>query len=127
MNAGAWVTIAVLSAIWPFGRDKGEAEPNGTNRDLDQVIVEVQPGAPIESSDEKALESYRLFLDLAASDASLQAEAMRRLADLQLETEEGSELARDVESLGRALGGTIDLYEQMLETYTDYEKNDLVL
>jgi TolA-binding protein len=73
------------------------------------------------------MESYKLFLDLASNDALLQAEAMRRLADLQLETEEGVELARNIESLGDALGGTIELYEQLLESYPDYQKNDLVL
>jgi len=127
MNGGAWLTITVLAAIWPFGRVEDESETSGTIRDLDPIIIDVQPGAPIESSDAKAMESYRLFLDLASNDAVLQAEAMRRLADLQLETEEGSETAQNVEALGDALGGTIDLYEQLLESYPDYEKNDLVL
>jgi TolA-binding protein len=127
MNGGAWVTIAVLSAVWPFGREKNDTEESGTIRDLDQVVIEIQPGAPIDSSDAKAIENYRLFLELASSDAVLQAEAMRRLADLQLESEEGGEAAENIESLGIALGGTIDLYEQLLESYPDYERNDLVL
>jgi len=127
MNGGLWLTMAAIAAIWPFGRDEGEPDVTGTIADLDQVVVDIQPGAPIQSSDAKAMESYRLFLDLASSDALLQAEAMRRLADLQLESEEGSELAQNIESLGAALGGTVDLYEQLLESYPDYEKNDLVL
>ncbi|HUF72036.1 MAG TPA: tetratricopeptide repeat protein [Gammaproteobacteria bacterium] len=126
MSGATWLTVAVIAAIWPFGRNK-EPEETGTIRDLEDIVVEIEPGAPIESSDAKAMESYRLFLDLASADPLLQAEATRRLADLQLESEEAAELARNVESLGDALGGTIDLYEGLLESYPDYEKSDLVL
>ena len=40
------------------------------------------------------MESYRLFLDLASEDPLLRAEAMRRLADLQLETADAVRAAR---------------------------------
>jgi TolA-binding protein len=126
MSGAIWLAVAAIAAIWPFGRNR-DAEETGTIRDLEAVVVEIEPGAPIESSDAKAMESYRLFLDVASADPLLQAEAMRRLADLQLESEEAAELARNVESIGDALGGTIDLYEQLLSSYPDYEKNDLVL
>jgi TolA-binding protein len=126
VNSALWLSIAVIGAIWPFGRDKEEAE-TGTIQDLENVVIEVEPGAPIESSDAKAMESYELFLDLASSDPVLQAEAMRRLADLQLESEEAAELVRNIEETGDALGGTIDLYEELLESYPEHGKNDLVL
>ena len=125
MSSTLWLAVAAIAAIWPFGRHKDDE--TGTIQDLQNVVVEVEPGAPIESSDTKAIENYRLFLDLASADPVLQAEAMRRLADLQLESEEAEELARNVESLGGDLGGTIDLYEKLLQSYPDYEKNDLVL
>jgi TolA-binding protein len=72
------------------------------------------------------MESYRLFLDVASDDPALKAEAMRRLADLQLETADFEELASNVQALG-ALGSTITMYEQLLESYPNYPKNDLVL
>ena len=72
------------------------------------------------------MESYRLFLDVASDDPVLKAEAMRRLADLQLETADAEELASNVQALG-TLGSTIEMYEQLLESYPNYAKNDLVL
>ena len=59
-------------------------------------------------------------------DPLLQAEAMRRLADLQLETTEAQELQANLQALGD-LGGTIGMYEKLLESYPNYAKNDLVL
>ena len=106
-------------------RDK-PVEPTGTIKDLERTRVEVDTSAAIVGSEAKAMESYRLFLDVASDDPLLKAEAMRRLADLQLETADVEELASNVESLG-SLGGTIDMYEKLLESYPNYAKNDLVL
>jgi TolA-binding protein len=120
------IVLAGVWPPWPFGRDR-DKDPTGTIKDLESAVVAVDRNASIDSSEAKAMESYRLFLDLASEDPLLQAEAMRRLADLQLESEEAAELARNVQSLGGGLDGTIDLYLQLLATYPDYEKNDLVL
>ena len=127
MNGSLWLTIVATAAIWPFGRDKDKLEESGTIRDLEGAVVAVDTSAAIESSEARAMESYQLFLELASGDPLLQAEAMRRLADLKLESEEAAELARNVESLGGALGDTIGLYEELLESYPAYAKNDLVL
>jgi tetratricopeptide (TPR) repeat protein len=124
-NAPLLVLLAA-AAIWPFGRDRDKFEPTGTIKDLERVEVEIDTEAAIVGSDAKAIESYRLFLDVASDDPVLKAEAMRRLADLQLEAAEVEELASNVEALG-ALEGTIDMYEQLLRSYPNYAKNDLVL
>jgi TolA-binding protein len=124
-GAGALLTFIVLAGVWPFGRDKEDTE--GTIAELDSVEVEVDRSATIDSSEAKAMDSYRHFLDLASDDPLLQAEAMRRLADLQLETGEAAELQRNVQALGGNLGGTIDLYTKLLASYPNYAKNDLVL
>jgi len=145
-NAPLLVLLAA-AAIWPFGRDRDrdrekDFEPTGTIKDLERAEVEVDTEAEIVGSEAKAMESYRLFLDVASDDPVLKAEAMRRLADLQLETVDADagmdargratqgavaeELASNVQALG-ALGGTIDMYEQLLESYPNYAKNDLVL
>ena len=126
-NAPLLVFLAI-TAIWPFGRDRDARsdEPTGTIKDLERADVEVDTQAAIVGSEAKAMESYRLFLDVASDDPLLKAEAMRRLADLQLETADVEELASNVESLG-SLGSTIQMYEQLLESYPNYAKNDLVL
>jgi TolA-binding protein len=121
------VALAGLWPPWPFGRDRDKDDIAGTLKELDSVVVEVDRNAAIESSEAKAMESYRLFLDLASDDPLLQAEAMRRLADLQLEAGETEQLQRNLQALGGNLGGTIDLYAKLLATYPDYSKNDLVL
>jgi tetratricopeptide (TPR) repeat protein len=124
-NAPLLVLLAA-AAIWPFGRDRDRDDPTGTIKDLERAEVEIDTQARIDGSEAKAMESYRLFLDVASDDPVLKAEAMRRLADLQLETADAEELASNVQSLG-TLGSTIDMYEQLLATYPNYAKNDLVL
>ena len=107
MNGGALLTIVVLAGVWPFGRDRDKDDIEGTIKELDSVVVEVDRSAKIESSETKAMESYRLFLDLASEDPLLQAEAMRRLADLQLETGETEQLQRNLQALERHLEGHV--------------------
>jgi len=131
MNGGLLLTVLVMTGLWPpwpFGRDREpKIEVTGTIKDLQAQVVAVDTSSAIVGSDSKAMDSYRLFLDLASEDPLLRAEAMRRLADLQLETEEAAELQRNLESLDSVTSGTVDLYEQLLSTYSDYAKNDLVL
>ena len=131
MNGGLLLTVIAMTSLWPpwpFGRDRERTpDPTGTIKDLESAEIAVDTTAPIDGGEAKAMESYRLFLDLASDDPLLQAEAMRRLADLQLEAGEVAELQRNLQSLGGNLGGTIDLYERLLESYPDYAKNDLVL
>ncbi|HET7608110.1 MAG TPA: tetratricopeptide repeat protein [Gammaproteobacteria bacterium] len=129
MSNAPLLVLLAASAIWPFGRDRDRekpVEPTGTIKDLERADVEVDTGARIVGSEAKAMESYRLFLDVASDDPVLRAEAMRRLADLQLETADAEELATNVQALG-TLGSTIEMYEQLLKSYPNYAKNDLVL
>jgi TolA-binding protein len=125
MTHAILIPILAAMAIWPFGRHRDDSE--GTVRELEDVEVEVDTSRAIEGSEQKAIESYRRFLELASEDPLLRAEAMRRLADLQLETSEGEQLDIGAEVLGTEAGTTTGLYEQLLESYPGYEKNDLVL
>lgn len=128
MSAGPMLAFAVMAGLWPpwpFGRDSDDGPP--TIKDLESKVVDVDTSARIEGSEQKAIDSYRGFLDLASEDPTLRAEAMRRLADLELEAGEAEELQRNVEALGGGYDDTIALYEQLLATYPNYAKNDLVL
>ncbi len=127
MSAGPLVTLLTVAAIWPFGHRDKAPEATGTIKDLDNTKVQVDTSATIQAGQSKAMENYRLFLDLASKDPALRAEAMRRLADLQLETSEAEQLQSNLQSLGEHLGGTVDMYKQLLEAYPNYSKNDLVL
>ena len=129
---GAVLSVIAMTALWPpwpFGRGDRERPPQetGTIEDLYHETVEVDTSGVIVGSQAKAMDSYRLFLDLVSEDPILQAEAMRRLADLQLEATEIEQLQSNLQALGGEFGGTVSLYEQLLEAYPGYEKNDLVL
>ena len=128
MTGNALLIVVAMSAIWPFGRDREKTpEPTGTIVDVSHTEVQVDTSATIDGSADKAMESYRLFLDLASDDPLLQAEAMRRLADLSLEQEEALELQRNLDGGGGDFGSTIELYEKLLESHPRYGRNDLVL
>jgi len=122
---GAAISLIALSWLWPFGGD----EPSGeeTIGSLEEQRVEVEPAGPIPGSNRLARENYRRFLELADDDP-LKAEAMRRLADLELEATEAAELAANAETIERlGYDNAIQLYGKLLETYPDYARNDLVL
>ena len=73
MSNAPLLVLLAASAIWPFGRgDRGDrekpVEPTGTIKDLERANVEVDTHATIVGSEAKAMESYRLFLDVASDD-----------------------------------------------------------
>jgi TolA-binding protein len=99
-----------------------------TIKSLEKKSVDVRPGKVILDSSELARESYRDFLDLVSSDPELQAEAMRRLADLELEATELDQLTQNVEALDvKSFDNAVGLYQKLLEAYPDYRRNDTVL
>ena len=96
-------------------------------KSLENKTVEVRPGKVIVQSLGLARENYREFLDLVSDDPELRAEAMRRLGDLELEATEAEQLTRNVDDLGAGYNGAADLFQQLLEAYPDYRRNDTVL
>ncbi|MDJ0911467.1 MAG: tetratricopeptide repeat protein [Woeseiaceae bacterium] len=99
-----------------------------TIRSLERESVVVRPGNVIVNSSELAIENYREFLDLVSDDPILRAEAMRRLGDLELDATEAEQLQENIESLEtRGYDNAVGLYQQLLEAYPDYRRNDTVL
>jgi TolA-binding protein len=99
-----------------------------TIKSLDEKSVEVRPGKLIVNSSDKARENYREFLDLVSDDPELRAEAMRRLADLELEASEAQQLRDNIDALDTAAyESATSLFHQLLEAYPDYRRNDTVL
>ncbi|MGB5346212.1 MAG: tetratricopeptide repeat protein [Woeseia sp.] len=99
-----------------------------TIKSLNKRSVEVRPGRAISNSNDKARDNYRAFLDLVSDDPELRAEAMRRLADLELESTEAEQLTQNVDSLGSGgFESSVTLFKALLETYPDYRRNDTVL
>lgn len=105
-----------------------DVKEKDTIKSLDKKTVEVRPGKLIVNSSDKARENYRAFLDLVSDDPELRAEAMRRLADLELEASEAEQLRSNIESLDQAgYESATVLFHRLLETYPDYRRNDTVL
>ncbi len=99
-----------------------------TIKSLEKKTVQVRPGKVILDSSDLARDNYRAFLDLVSDDPELRAEAMRRLGDLELEATEADQLAANIESLeSTGYDNAVSLYQQLLEAYPDYRRNDTVL
>ena len=99
-----------------------------TIKSLEKKTVQVRPGKVILDSSDLSRDNYRAFLDLVSDDPELRAEAMRRLGDLELEATEADQLAANIESLeSTGYDNAVSLYQQLLEAYPDYRRNDTVL
>jgi tetratricopeptide (TPR) repeat protein len=103
-------------------------KPPATIKDLEGQQVDISPEPPKGVDSNKTMDSYRRFLDLNAGDAALRAEALRRLADLNLESGESERIEREL-ATNEGLRATeaIHLYSALLKTYPKYERNDSVL
>jgi cellulose synthase operon protein C len=117
---GSWGAAIVTAAA--------ANKPPATIKDLEGQQVDVSPEPPKGVDSNKTMDSYRRFLDLNAGDAALRAEALRRLADLNLESGESERIEREL-ATNEGLRATeaIHLYSALLKTYPKYERNDSVL
>ncbi len=120
----AALAVAVAAGVPATAADK---KPQ-TIKDLGNGPVDVNQEPPQNVDAAKTMDSYRRFLDLNAGDASLRAEALRRLGDLNLESSESERIEKELVS-NQSLRSTeaIDLYAALLKTYPTYERNDAVL
>ncbi|MDP9066715.1 MAG: tetratricopeptide repeat protein, partial [Pseudomonadota bacterium] len=121
------VLIAAAASSLNAASSLAAADPP-TIRDLQDAHIEVNSTPPKGIDAEKSMDSYRRFLDLNAGDAALRAEALRRLADLKLESSESERIERELVT-NEALRATeaIHLYAALLKAYPHYERNDEVL
>ncbi len=124
------LAIAVLAALCiaaPVMAEKQKARAK-TLQDLEGRKVEVRQGQPVQPDPAKAMENYRAFLDLESSDPTLRVEALRRLADLNLEASEVERAEREQAVAGGVQGTeAIKLYTLLLKSYPEYPGTDAVL
>jgi TolA-binding protein len=115
-----------VALLVPAHADK--IKKRDTIASLEGKRVDIRPGSIIVGSTDKARDNYRAFLDLVSDDPELRAEAMRRLADLELEASESDQLARNLQGLEYdSSDSAVGLFHQLLEAYPDYRRNDSVL
>jgi outer membrane protein assembly factor BamD (BamD/ComL family) len=97
-------------------------------RDLDRRQVAVETGGAIEGSRDKAIEAYRDFVRNAVNDP-MRPEAMRRLADLEMERAEAraAEIAESGKATADPYAQAAKLYEQWLAQPSATSGRDRVL
>ncbi len=116
------LTLAAAPAVAERVKEKD------TIKSLEKKEVDIRKGKVILGSSNLARENYRAFLDLVSDDPELRAEAMRRLGDLELEATEAEQLIENIDALDNTgYDSAVGLYQQLLEAYPDYRRNDTVL
>ncbi|MDP3857416.1 MAG: tetratricopeptide repeat protein [Stagnimonas sp.] len=96
----------------------------GKQKAPDQDKLPIILSDAITPDPEKALENYRKILELAPDEA-MRAEAMRRMADLQVQVDDSS--GSGGEDSDKLLADSIQLYQQLLAERPDDPDNDRVL
>jgi TolA-binding protein len=120
--------LMLLTAVLLAPQADARVKEKDTIKSLEDKTVELRKGNIVLDSSELARQSYRDFLDLVSDDPELRAEAMRRLGDLELEATEADQLTANIEALDTAsFDNAVGLYQQLLEAYPDYRRNDTVL
>ncbi len=99
-----------------------------TIKSLENKQPELRPGKLVLGSSTLARDNYRAFLELISDDPELRSEAMRRLGDLELEATEAEQFAENIDELDfSGYDNAVGLFQELLESYPDYRRNDMVL
>jgi TolA-binding protein len=122
------IFAVVAATLIGAGAGADNIKKSDTIKSLEGRTVDVRPGRVIRQSTDLARDNYRAFLDLVSDDPELRAEAMRRLGDLELDATEVAQLSQNIDTLNHAsFNNAVQLYQQLLEAYPDYRRNDTVL
>jgi tetratricopeptide (TPR) repeat protein len=121
------VAIAALCTGVTLEASAAPKKKEKTIAELSARPVTVQPDQKVEASSQRAMENYRRFLELQKTDPQLRAEALRRLADLNMEAGEGDRMSGEASMIDAQGAEAIKLYTSLLKSYPDYPRNDQVL
>jgi len=105
-----------------------DVKKDQTIGDLKSTPIGYEVAQGISPARKNAIENYQSYLDTAEYKTNY-AEALRRVADLELETsDETKESAEEKHEKGAALMlSSIEHYNTYLKTYPGHEKNDFIL
>jgi tetratricopeptide (TPR) repeat protein len=126
----SWSQLALLCLSGACGvawAAQPTPQPPTTIGELPKRAIEIHTDAVVNGSPEKAMESYRRFLEMQNTNPQLRAEAMRRLGDLNMEAGELERLSNEVTQLDLPGAQAIKLYTTLLKAYPNYPRNDQVL
>lgn len=120
-------TAALAAALLAAGCAHHPPQPTTIGDLSAQPTVPVQSGALATPDPSAAMSNYRQFLQLQNTDPSLRAEAMRRLADLNLQAGELDRMTAEMARLDPHGAEAVRLYKTLLAAYPNYAHNDEVL
>ncbi len=123
ISACAWMCCGVSA----FAADAGQNAPKTIGDLVRTTPAVVQKNTSAAADSAKAMENYKRFLELQRTDPNLRAEAMRRLGDLNQESDQIDNLDRDLARVDLNSTEAIRLYTLLLKAYPDYARNDQVL
>ncbi len=132
-NAAATLTLLLFSSFWLFGGREGDAAPDPTIATLDAGPMAVQEqqvaAAPtFEADTAQAMRQYRALLNLDAVPDAMRLQALRRLADLELQT--GLALQADMtDEAGarRHIAAAVAGYSELLSDWPGLPETDRLL
>jgi cellulose synthase operon protein C len=119
--------LASAAALALASAAAADVRKEATIASLEDRTVAVASGGSIDGSAGKARDNYRRFLELVSADPDLRAEAMRRLADLELEAAQEKQLDAGAAAGQEDFDSAVSLFQQLLEAYPDYRRSDTVL
>ncbi|MFC4311325.1 tetratricopeptide repeat protein [Steroidobacter flavus] len=121
------LTLSSALAMPAFAAEQTAPKPAPrTIRDLEKKEVKVNPDPPSDVKAQQAIEQYRRFLEMESQNEKMRAEAMRRLGDLQVEVDEDAR-GGEADFGGLGVDEAVTLYEGLLKSYPNYERNDVVM
>ncbi len=105
-----------------------DVKKDQTIGDLKSTPIGYQKAQGISPARKNAIENYQSYLDTAEYKTHY-AEALRRVADLELETSEATKESADEkhEKAAALMLSSIEHYNTYLKTYPGHEKNDFIL
>jgi len=122
------ILLLLASLLVVPSAEAAEVKERDTIKSLEKKDADIRSGKVVLGSTDLARDNYRAFLGLVSDNPELRAEAMRRLGDLELDATEAEQLAANMETLNHAsFNNAVQLYQQLLEAYPDYRRNDTVL
>ncbi|TVS14691.1 MAG: hypothetical protein EA417_14910 [Gammaproteobacteria bacterium] len=134
MSTGAaTLTLVMFSSFWPFGDREADRSTDPTIATLDAgpvAVRELQVGAapPLEADTGRAMQQYRALLELDAVPDAMRLQALRRLADLELQT--GLALQADMTdevAARRYIEAAVAGYSELLANWPGLQETDRLL
>ncbi len=124
-----WQPLLLSIALAASGCSMFRGDDTAVIGDLSRRPIELDD-VPIETSEQQAMNAYRRYLE-TDDQTEARPQAMRRLADINMEAEVLPEGERDETSLvaqyPQQVQDSIHLYQQVLENYPRRSDNDFVL